>query len=167
MKRISLFLCLCAVCVLLLPLAAQQGPEYMITASELEQLESISVNLQISTQNLLLQASDLTTRLKAQEQQAKTLAASLQQAENTASSLRSQLQTERKTLKALRQSYNAYEIEVAQHRATQQAIIDKQKDTLHRRMIAIIILSSVIIMAVIATAVKWFIKGKLRFLHPP
>ena len=166
MKSMFLLFALSALCCLCLPLAVQ-GQEYVITEAELIRLESISENLAISRQNLLLQASDLTERLKAQEKKAKSLTEKLQQAESTANGLRSQLQTERASLKALRQSYNAYEKETADTIAKQQATIAKQEDTLHRRMIAIIILSGLLIMIVVAIGVIWFIKGKLSFLRPP
>jgi hypothetical protein len=159
MKRSFLLFVLLVFCFFLFP-AAAQGQEYVITETELMQLEKISESLAISRQNLLLQANALTERLKAQERQAKILAASLQQAEITANSLNSQLQTERQTLKTLRQSYNAYEREAAQQIAAQQAIIDKQKDKLHRRMIAIIVLSAVLIIIGLATGMKYFLKSK-------
>lgn len=165
MERNLLFV-LSVFCCLYLPVAAQ-GQEYVITEAELIRLESISENLKISRQNLLLQANGLTERLRVQEKKAKSLAASLQQAEKTANTLRSQLQTERAALKNLRVSYNKSEQEAAETIAEKQALIDEQKDTLHRRMIAIIILSSIISMIIIAIGVKWFIKGKLSFLHPP
>ena len=166
MKSMFLLFALSALCCLCLPLAVQ-GQEYVITEAELIRLESISENLAISRQNLLLQASDLTERLKAQEKKAKSLTEKLQKAESTASNLRNQLQTEQATLKNLRTSYNKSEQEAAETIAKQQAIINEQKDTLHRRMITIIILSSIISMAIIAVGVTWFIKGKLSFLHPP
>ena len=155
---LSVFYCLC------LPVAAQQL-QYTITAEELTQLENISESLAISRQNLLLQASGLTERLKAQESKAKSLTEKLQKAESTASDLRNQLQTERASLKNLRTSYNKFEQEAASRTAEKQALIDEQKDALHRRMIAIIILSGLLIMIVVAIVVKWFIKGKLSFLR--
>ena len=166
MKSMFLLFALSVFCCLLLPVAAQ-GQEYVITEAELTQLEIISENLARDRQNLLLQANGLTERLRAQEKKAKSLAASLQEAESTANTLNSQLQTERASLKALRQSYNAYEKEMADTIAKQQATIAKQKDTLHRRMIAIIILSGLLILIVVAIGVTWFINGKLSFLRPP
>ena len=166
MKRSFLLFVLFAFRFFLFPAAAQE-PEYVITEAELIQLESISEHLQMSRQNLLLQANDLTERLKAQGLKASSLAANLQQAESTANSLNDQLQTERKILKTLRQSYNKFEQEAASLIAEQQAIIDKQKDKLNRRMITIIILSSVIIITIIAIGITYFIKGKLSFLLPP
>ena len=166
MKRMFLLFVLSVFCCLISPAVAQERL-YTVTETELTQLESISQSLAISRQNLLLQASDLTERLKAQEKKAKSLTEKLQQAESTASNLRNQLQTERESLKALRQSYNAYEKEAADTIAKQQAIIAKQKDKLHQRMIAIIILSGLLIMIVVAIGVTWFINGKLSFLRPP
>lgn len=165
MKKDGLFL-LSVFCFFLFPAAAQEQ-QYTVTAAELIQLEKISESLQMSRQNLLLQANALTERLKTQESKASSLAANLQQAENTANSLNGQLQTARQTLKRLRQSYDEYEKEAANLIAEQQGIIDKQKDKLHRRMIAIIILSGVIIITIIAIGITYFIKGKLSFLRPP
>ena len=166
MERMFLLFVLSVFCCLYLPVAAQEQ-QYAITETELIRLESISESLARDRQSLLLQASNLTERLKAQESKAKSLTEKLQKAESTASNLRNQLQTERESLKALRQSYNAYEKEAADTIAKQQAIINKQKETLYRRMITIIILSSIISMIIIAIVVTWFIKGKLSFLCPP
>ena len=166
MKRMFLLFVVSVFCCLHLPVAAQER-QYTVTETELTQLESISQSLAISRLDLQSQASGLAERLKMQESKAKSLTEKLQKAESTASDLRNQLQTERESLKALRQSYNAYEKEATETIAKQQATIAKQKDTLHRRMIAIIILSSIISMIIIAIVVKWFIKGKLSFLCPP
>lgn len=166
MKRMFLLFVLSVLCCLYLPVAAQEQ-QYAITETELIRLESISENLARDRQSLQSQANDLTERLKVQESKAKTLATSLQQAEKIANILNNQLRTERENLKALRQSYNTYEKEATRQIAEQQAIINKQKDKLHRRMIAIIILSSIISMVIIAIGVTWFIKGKLSFLYPP
>ena len=121
----------------------------------------------MSRQNLLLQASALTERLKAQGLKASSLAAKLQQAENTANSLNDQLQTERQTLKTLRQSYNKFEQEAASLIAGQQAIIDKQKEKLHRRMITIIVLAGIITMIAFAIGMKYFLKYKFSLFYPP
>gem|GEM_PF-646464 len=194
MKRTFLLYALAAVCCLCLPVAAQER-QYTITETELTQLEIISESLARDRLNLQLQANSLTERLKAQERQAKALAVSLQQAEQKANSLterlraqerqaktlavslqevdqkakalNSQLQMERASLKDLRTSYNKSEQEAAETIAEKQALIDEQKDKLHRRMITIIILSGIISMVIIAIVVKWFIKGKLSFLRPP
>lgn len=147
--------------------AAAQERLYTVTETELTQLEGISENLKISRQNLLLQASDLTERLKAQEKKAKSLTEKLQQAESTANTLNSQLQTERESLTSLTESYNKYVKDTSETIAEKQALIDEQKDTLHQRMIAIIILSGLLIMIVVAIGVTWFINGKLSFLRPP
>ena len=153
MKRTFLLYALVVVCCLCLPVAAQER-QYTITETELTRLENISESLARDRLNLQLQASSLTERLKAQERQAKTLAVSLQEVEQKANVLRSQLQTERETLKALRQSYNAYEKDAAEQIAGQQAIINKQKDMLHRRMIVIITLSAALIGVVVFALVK-------------
>ena len=166
MKRSFLLFVLLVFCFFLFPVAAQ-GPEYVITETELIQLESISENLKISRQNLLLQASDLTERLKAQEKKAKSLTEKLQQTESTANTLNSQLQTERASLKALRQSYNAYEKEAAETIAKQQAIITKQKDKLHRRMITVIILSAILTILLFIIGMKYFLKFKFSLFRPP
>ena len=147
--------------------AAAQGPEYVITEAELTRLESISESLAKDRQRLQSQANGLTERLRAQEAQAKTLAKSLQQAERIASGLKSQLQTERETLKALRQSYNAYEREAAQQLATMRAVIDKQKDKLHRRMIAVITLSAILTLLLFIIGMKYFLKFKFSLFCPP
>ena len=152
MKKMLLLLVLCVYGCLPFPAAAQEQ-EYVITEAELIQLEKISENLQISRQNLLLQANALTERLKAQELKA--------------NSLNSQLQTERQTLKRLRQSYNAYEKEAARQIADQQAIIDKQKDKLHRRTITIIILSAVLLIIGVITGMKYAVKLKFSLFRPP
>ena len=166
MKRMFLLFVLSVFCCLPFPAAAQER-QYTITETELTQLERISENLRVSRQNLQSQASSLTERLRVQESKAKTLTEKLQQAESTANSLNSQLQTERESLKDLRQSYNAYEQEVTQRIANQQAIIDKQKDKLHRRMITIIVLSAALILIGVATGIKYFVKFKFSLLHPP
>ena len=166
MKRRFLLCVLSALYCLYFP-AAAQGPEYVITEAELTRLEIISENLARDRQSLQSQANGLTERLRVQEAQAKTLAKSLRQAERIASGLKSQLQTERKTLKALRQSYNAYEKEAAQQLATMQAMIDKQKDKLHRRMIAVITLSAILTLLLFIIGMKYFLKFKFSLLHPP
>ncbi|MFC1239700.1 hypothetical protein ACFGOO_09765 [Treponema vincentii] len=147
--------------------AAAQERLYTVTETELIRLESISESLARDRQSLLLQASDLTERLKAQESKAKSLTEKLQKAESTASNLRNQLQTERESLKALRQSYNAYEKEAASLIAGQQAIIDKQKEKLHRRMITIIVLAGIITMIAFAIGMKYFLKYKFSLFYPP
>ena len=159
MKKRFLLFVLSVLCSLCFQVAAQER-QYTITETELTQLEIISESLARDKQNLQLQASSLTERLKAQERQAKTLAASLQEVEQKANGLRSQLQTERETLKALRQSYNAYEKEAAETIAKQQALINKQKDKLHRRMIVIITLSGGLALMIFAMAAKYFLKYK-------
>ena len=158
MKRIFLLFALSALCCLCLPLAVQ-GQEYMITEAELIRLESISQNLAISRQNLLLQAGDLTERLRAQESKAKSLTEKLQKVENTANDLRNQLQTEQATLKNLRTSYNKSEQEAAETIAEKQALIDEQKDKLYRRMMVIIMLLTVLA----AVVVIGIVKGKKIF----
>lgn len=166
MKRMFLLFVLSVFCCLPFPVAAQE-PEYVITEAELIRLESISENLARDRRKLQSQANSLTERLRGQEKKAKTLAVSLQQAERKAKALNSQLQTERETLKALRQSYTTYEQEVTQRIANQQAIIDKQKDKLHRRMITIIVLSAALILIGVATGIKYLVKFKFSLLHPP
>lgn len=165
MRKSVLFL-LSVFCFFLFPVAAQ-GPEYVITEAELIQLESISENLRVSRQNLLSQANALTERLQAQELKASSLTEKLQQAEQTANSLNSQLQTERQTLKALRQSYNKSEQEAAETIAEKQALIDEQKDKLHRRTITIIILSAVLLIIGVITGMKYAVKLKFSLFHPP
>ena len=173
MKRTFLLYALAVVCCLCLPVAAP-GQEYAITETELMQLERISESLAISKQNQQFQANSLTERLKAQERQtktlterlraqerqAKTLAVSLQQAKQKANVLRSQLQTERAILKDLRTSYNKSEQEAAETIAEKQALIDEQKDKLHRRMIVIITLSGALALMIFAMAAKYFLKYK-------
>ena len=166
MKRTFLLYALVAFYCLPFSVAAQER-QYTIMETELIELERISESLAISKQNQQLQASSLAERLRAQEKQAKTLAVSLQEVEQKANVLRSQLQTERETLKALRQSYNEYEKEAAEQIAGQQAIINKQKDMLHRRMIAIIILSGLLIMIGLVTGMKYLLKYKFSLFHPP
>ena len=153
MKRTFLLYALAVVCCLCLPVAAQ-GQEYAITETELIELERISESLAISKQNQQLQANSLTERLRAQERQAKVLAVSLQQAEQKAKALNSQLQMERASLKDLRTSYNKSEQEAAETIAEKQALIDEQKDKLHRRMIAVIILSTVLAGFIVFAIVK-------------
>ena len=166
MKSMFLLFVLSVFCCLISPAVAQERL-YTVTETELTQLESISENLKISRQNLLLQARDLTERLKAQEKKAKSLTEKLQQAESTANTLNSQLQTERESLTSLTESYNKYVKDTSETIAEKQALIDEQKDTLHQRMIAIIILSGLLIMIAVAIGVTWFINGKLSFLRPP
>ena len=166
MKRKFLLFVLSVFCCLPFPAAAQE-PRYTVTERELIRLESISENLARDRQKLQSQANSLTERLRVQEKKAKALAVSLQQAESKANALNSQLQTERATLKALRQSYSAYEREAAETIAEKQALIDEQKDKLHRRMITIIILSAALILIGVATGIKYFVKFKFSLLHPP
>jgi len=153
MKRMFLLFVVSVFCCLLFPVAALEQ-QYTITETELIRLESISENLAISRQNLLLQASGLAERLRAQESKAKTLAASLQQAENKANTLNSQLQTERDTLKNLRTSYNKSEQEAAETIAKKQALIDEKKDTIHRLTITVIMLSTALVGAIVFAIVK-------------
>ena len=153
MKRTFLLYALAVCCCLPFPVAAQER-QYTITETELTQLERISESLAISKQNQQLQANSLTERLRAQERQAKALAVSLQQAEQKAKALNSQLQMERASLKDLRTSYNKSEQEAAETIAEKQALIDEQKDKLHRRMIAVIILSTVLAGFIVFAIVK-------------
>lgn len=153
MKRTFLLYALAVCCCLPFPVAAQER-QYTITETELIELERISESLAISKQNQRLQANSLTERLRAQERQAKVLAVSLQQAEQKAKALNSQLQMERASLKDLRTSYNKSEQEAAETIAGKQALIDEQKDKLHRRMIAVIILSTVLAGFIVFAIVK-------------
>jgi M24/M37 family peptidase len=181
MKRMFLLFVVSVCCCLPFPVAAQER-QYTITETELTQLEIISESLARDRLNLQLQANSLTERLRAQERQAKTLAVSLQQAEQKANSLterlraqerqaktlavslqqaeqeakalNSQLQMERASLKDLRTSYNKSEQEAAATIAEKQALIDEQKDKLHRRMIAVIILSTVLAGFIVFAIVK-------------
>ncbi len=166
MKRMFLLFVLSALCCLRFQVAAQERL-YTVTETELIRLEIISQDLAKDRRNLQSQANSLTERLKMQEKKAKSLATSLQQAENKAKRLNNQLQTERETLKALRQSYNAYEKEAAETIAKQQAIINKQKDKLHRRMIAVIILSAILTILLFTIGVKYFLKYKFSLFQPP
>ena len=166
MKRTFLLYALAVCCCLPFPAAAQER-QYTITETELTQLERISESLARDRLNLQLQANSLTERLKAQERQAKTLAVSLQQAEQKAKALNSQLQMERASLKGLRTSYNKSEQEAAETIAEKQALIDEQKDKLHRRMIVIITLSGVLALMIFAMAAKYFLKYKFSLFHPP
>ena len=166
MKRTFLLYALAVCCCLPFPVAAQER-QYTITETELTQLERISESLARDRLNLQLQANSLTERLKAQERQAKTLAVSLQQAEQKAKALNSQLQMERASLKGLRTSYNKSEQEAAETIAEKQALIDEQKDKLHRRMIVIITLSGVLALMIFAMAAKYFLKYKFSLFHPP
>ena len=166
MKRSFLLFVLSVFCFFLFPAAAQEQ-EYVITETELIRLESILQSLAISRQNLLLQASNLTERLRAQESKAKSLTEKLQTAESTANILRSQLQTERASLNALRKSYNKFEQEAASRIAEKQAIIDKQKDKLHRRMIAVIMLSAILTILLFGIGIKYFLKFKFSLFRPP
>lgn len=166
MKRMFLLFVLFALYCLCFQTAAQER-QYMVTETELTQLESISENLKISRQNLLLQASDLTERLRVQEKKAKALAVSLQEAEKIANTLRSQLQTERESLTSLTESYNKYVKDTSETIAEKQALIDEQKDTLHRRMIAVIILSAILTIIFFVIGAKYFLKYKFSLFHPP
>lgn len=166
MKRPFLLCVLCFYGCLPFPAAAQE-PEYVITETELTRLERISENLARDRQSLQSQANGLTELLRAQEAQAKSLTEKLQQAESKAKNLNSQLQMERETLKALRQSYSTYEREAAETIAKQQAIINKQKDKLHRRMIAVITLSAILTLILFAIGAKYFLKFKFSLSHPP
>ena len=166
MKRMFLLFVLSALCCLRFQVAAQERL-YTVTETELIRLEIISQDLAKDRRNLQSQANSLTERLKMQEKKAKSLATSLQQAENKAKRLNNQLQTERETLKALRQSYSAYEREAAETIAKQQAIINEQKDTLHRRMIAVIMLSAILTILLFTIGVKYFLKFKFSLFHSP
>ena len=57
-------------------------------------------------------------------------------------------------MKDLRTSYNKSEQEAAATIAEKQALIDEQKDKLHRRMIAVIILSTVLAGFIVFAIVK-------------
>lgn len=80
--------------------SAVQAQEYRITEAELTLLEVISKNWEKNKQTL--------------SSQVQSLKAKLQQAESLSKTLNEQLQTERATLSSLRQSYSAYEKDVAQ-----------------------------------------------------
>ena len=160
-------LCVLSVLYCLYFPAAAQGQEYVITEAELTRLESISENLAKDRQSLQSQANGLTERLRAQESKAKSLTEKLQKAESAANILRSQLQTERASLNALRKSYNKFEQEAASRIAEKQAIIDKQKDKLHRRMIAVIILSAILTIILFTIGMKYFLKFKFSLFRPP
>ena len=166
MKKMLLSFVLSAFCCLPFPAAAQEHL-YTVTETELTRLESISENLARDRQSLQSQANSLTERLRAQESKAKSLTEKLQKAESTANILRNQLQTERSSLNALRKSYNKFEQEAAETIAKQQAIINKQKDKLHRRMIAVIILSAILTIILFAIGAKYFLKYKFSLFHPP
>ena len=166
MKKMLLLLVLCVYGCLLFPAVAQERL-YTVTETELTRLESISENLAKDRQSLQSQANGLMERLRAQESKAKSLTEKLQKAESAANILRSQLQTERASLKALRQSYNAYEREAAETIAEQQAIINKQKDKLHRRMITVIILSAILTIIFFGIGMKYFLKFKFSLFRPP
>ena len=166
MKRRFLLFALSVLCSLCFQVAAQERL-YTVTETELTRLESISENLAKDRQSLQSQANGLTERLRAQENKAKSLTEKLQKAESAANILRSQLQTERASLKALRQSYSAYEREAAKTIAEQQAIINKQKDKLHRRMIAVIILSAILTLLLFIIGMKYFLKFKFSLFRPP
>ena len=180
MKRTFLLYALAVCCCLPFPVAAQER-QYTITETELTQLEIISESLARDRLNLQLQANSLTERLKAQERQAKvlaerlraqerqakTLAVSLQEVDQKAKALNRQLQMERASLKDLRTSYNKSEQEAAATIAEKQALIDEQKDKLHRRMIVIITLSGALALMIFAMAAKYFLKYKFSIFHPP
>ena len=166
MKRMFLLFALSVLCCLPF-LAAAQERLYTVTETELTQLEIISESLARDRRKLQSQANSLTERLKMQETQAKALAVSLQQAERKAKNLNSQLQMERASLKALRQSYSTYELEAAETIAQKQALIDEQKDKLHRRMIAVITLSAILTIILFAIGAKYFLKYKFSLFHPP
>lgn len=85
-------------------LSAAQAQEYRITEAELTQLEAISNNWEKNRQTLSSQVQSLKARL--------------QQAEKLSKTLTEQLQVEQATLNDLRQSYSAYEKEVAQLKET-------------------------------------------------
>ena len=166
MKRTFLLYALAVCCCLPFPVAAQER-QYTITETELTQLEIISESLARDRLNLQLQANSLTERLKAQERQAKTLAVSLQEVDQKAKALNSQLQMERASLKDLRTSYDKSEQEAAETIAEKQALIDEQKDKLHRRMIVIITLSGALALMIFAMAAKYFLIYKFSLFHPP
>ena len=166
MKRMFLLFALSVLCCLLFPAAAQERL-YTVTETELIRLEGISENLARDRQSLQSQASDLTERLRAQESKAKSLTEKLQKVENTANDLRNQLQTEQATLKNLRTSYNKSEQEAAETIAKKQALIDEQKDTLHRRMIAVLTLSAILTLLLFIIGMKYFLKFKFSLFRPP
>ena len=153
MKRRFLLFVLSVFCFFLFPAAAQE-PRYTVTEKELIRLENISENLARDKQSLQSQANSVTERVRVQEKKAKALAVSLQQAESKANALNSQLQTERATLKALRQSYNVYEKEAAQQITEMQAVIDNQRQKLHRLTITVITLLTVVAGFVVFVMIK-------------
>lgn len=165
MKRGFLVFCLLVCSCFLFPAAAQEAV-YTVTETELCELENILMSLQTNKQKQHLQVRLLQERLKTAHERAKNLQAILNTAEAQAQHLKSQLQTERTALTALQKSYTTYEQETAAVLEAKQRKIEKLKEMVYRRTLALVILSALLTVGVLFTCMKWYLKGKLR-LFPP
>ena len=148
MKK-SFFVFLFAFCFLTFPLAAQEA-EYTITEMELTMLEKISESWETNRRNLLLQVQSLKTRLT--------------EALTKSETLKSQLQTERETLKSLRQSYTEYESRVNMELELKTKQIEKLKKQGYRLKLSLVIVSSILTLLILGSAVFFILKMKLKFL---
>ena len=148
MKR-SFFVLLFVFCFLVFPLAAQEA-EYTITEAELIRLEKISESWETSRRNQLLQVQSLKTRLT--------------EALTKSEALKSQLQTERETLKSLRQSYAEYENGVNMELELKAIQIEKLKKQGYRLKLALVVLSCILGLLILGSAVFFILKTKLKLL---
>lgn len=148
MKR-SFFVFLFVFCFFVFPLAAQEA-EYTITEAELIRLEKVSGNWETNRRNQQLQVQSLKTRLT--------------EALTKSEALKSQLQTERETLKSLRQSYAEYENGVNMELELKAIQIEKLKKQGYRLKLALVVLSCVLGLLILGSAVFFILKTKLKLL---
>lgn len=148
MKR-SFFVFLFVFCFFVFPLAAQEA-EYTITEAELIRLEKVSGNWETNRRNQQLQVQSLKTRLT--------------EALTKSEALKSQLQTERETLKSLRQSYAEYENGVNMELELKAIQIEKLKKQGYRLKLALVVLSCILGLLILGSAVFFILKTKLKLL---
>ena len=147
--KIRFFVFLFVFCFLAFPLAAQET-EYIITETELMRLEKISESWETNRLNQQLQAQNLKTRLT--------------EALTKLEALKSQLQAERETLKSLRQSYAEYENGVNMELELKAKQIEKLKKQGYRLKLSLVIVSSILTLLILGSAVFFILKIKLKFL---
>ena len=148
MKR-SFFVFLFVFCFLVFPLAAQEEG-YTITETELTRLEKISESWETNRHNQQLQIQSLKERLT--------------EALNLSENLTGSLKKERETLKSLRQSYAEYEHGVNMELELKARQIEKLKKQGYRLKLALVIVSSILTLLILGSAVFFILKMKLKFL---
>ena len=141
MKKYFAFLLVCVCCF---SLAAQ--PEYTITESELERLETISTNWEKSRQRL--------------QSQVASLKAKLNEALTKSETLNRQLSAERETSRNLRLSFNEYENAVQKELTKEKSKIENLQKKNARLKIGIVVLAGVVFASIVFLIIKFILKLK-------